>query len=143
MKEQVARKTLAISDRDAKNKRLQQVIIENSQQDTPPVDEEVVRLFNDLKNDVMKTVKKHFTRPLLRFADNRANWKEYEHLSAENQELWVRSRIADDLYTRLFFKKTKIYGLDPGREDAMRNFETLLEESGKGQSFLSSTVKSS
>ena len=127
---------LAVNERDAKNKKLQQVIIENSQSVTAPMDEEIVTLFTQLNHDIMKIVKKHFTEPHRLTEADVVKWKDYKPLSPENRELWVRAFIADDLHLELFDREQRIFGLDSKREHAMKGFEMMLEDSHKGQ-FLS------
>ena len=127
-------------ERDSKNKKLQQVIIENSQNVTPLMDDEIINKFNLLNHDIMKIVKKHFTKPLRSTEADIAIWKDYKPLSPENRELWVRAFIADDLHAEFFNRKQRIFGLDSKREDAMKGFELMLEDSRKGQFlFLHST----
>ena len=133
LKEEVARTKVAVSERDAKNKKLQRVIIENSQNITPPMDEDVVNLFNTLSHDIMTTVKRHFQQPFEAKESEMNVWRSYRVLSAENKELWVRGQIASRLYTA-FFKNQKLFGLDAKREDMMRDFEMDLERSGRGWS---------
>ena len=117
---------------------LQQVIIENSQNVAPPMDDEIVTLFNQLNQEIMKIVKKHFNRPLrtVLAASESTTWKEeFKPLSAENRELWVRAFIADELYEEIFRKDRRIFGFDGKREEVLKEFESTLAESGKGQSF--------
>lgn len=129
-----------MKERDAKNKKLQQVIIENSQNVTPPMDDEIITLFNQLNHDIMKIVKNHFTKPLRFTEADMGKWKDYKPLSPENRELWVRAFIADDLHVEFFKRGQRIFGLDSKQEDAMKGFELMLEESRKGQFlFLQST----
>lgn len=73
-------------------------------------------------------------------ASEQPSWKEFKLLSAENRELWVRAYIADDLYEEFFRKKRMIFGFDDGRDVAMRDFESTLLESGKGQSSFSQSI---
>lgn len=127
-------------ERDAKNKKLQQVIIENSQNVTPPMDDEIITLFNQLNHDIMKIVKKHFTKLFRSTEADMVVWKDYKPLSPENKELWVRAFIADDLHHEFFMRKQRIFGLDSKHEDVMKGFELMLEDSRKGQFiFLHST----
>ncbi len=123
----------AVSERDARNKKLQRVIIENSQNMTPPMDDEVVTLFKQLDHDIMKIVKKHFTKPIRSAEPDKVLWKEYKPLSPENRELCLRAFIADDLHAEFFNRKQRIFGLDAKREEAMKGFELMLEDSRKGQ----------
>ena len=133
LKEDIAQAKLAVNERDAKNKKLQRVIIESSQNVTPPMDNEIITLFNQLNHDIMKIVKKHFTKPF-RSAEVAINtWKGFQALSPENKELWVRAFIADELYAAFFGRRRKVFGLDSKREDAMKGFEQMLEDSHKGQ----------
>ena len=127
---------IAISDRNRRIQKLQQVIIENSQNVAPPMDDEIVNLFNQLNQEIMKIVKKHFTRPIrMAFvASDSPEWKELKLLSPENRELWVRAFIADDLYDEFFRKDPRKFGFDAKREEVLRDFESALAESGKGQS---------
>ena len=97
------------------------------------MDDEIVTLFNQLNHGITKIVKKHFTKPLRSTGGDVVSWKDYKPLTPENRELWVRALIADDLYAEFFSRKQSIFGLDPEREDAMKDFEMMLEESHKGQ----------
>lgn len=97
------------------------------------MDDEIITLFNQLNQDIMKIVKRHFTKPFRSGESGSAIWKEYKTLSPENKELWVRAFIADDLYQEFFLKKQRIFGLDVEREEVMKGFELTLENSGKGQ----------
>ena len=136
MSKEAALAKLAVVERDKRNKKLQQIIIENSQNVAPPMDDEIVTLFNQLNYDIMKSVKRHFSKPMrIGFAASEvASWKEYKLLSPENGELWVRTYIADGLYEEFFAKNRKIFGFDDKREEVMKDFESTLAESGKGQS---------
>ena len=100
------------------------------------MDDEIVNLFNQLNQEIMKIVKKYFTRTLrpgLAVSDE-PNWKEFKPLSPENRELWVRAYIADGLYDEFFRRERRIFGFDKKREEVMEDFESTLEDSGKGQS---------
>ena len=100
------------------------------------MDDEIITLFNQLDQEIMKIVKKHFARPMRigQVVLESAPWKEFKPLSAENRELWVRALIADDLYEEFFPKDRRIFGFDTRREEALKDFESVLAESGKGQS---------
>lgn len=100
------------------------------------MDDEIVTLFNQLNQEIMKIVKKHFNRSMIvgRAALESAPWKEFKPLTPENRELWVRAFIADDLYDEFFRKDRRIFGFDGKREDVLKEFESALAESGKGQS---------
>ena len=107
------------------------------------MDDEIVTLFNRLDQEILKIVKKHFTRPMrigLVALDSVLPWKEYKPLSAENRELWVRALIADDLYNEFFAKDRRIFGFDTKREEVLRDFESVLAKSGKGQSSISQST---
>ena len=67
-------------------------------------------------------------------ASDSPTWKEFKPLSAENRELWVRAFIADDLYDEFFRKDRRNFGFDAKREEVLKEFESTLAESGKGQS---------
>ena len=95
-KEDIAQCKKAINERDARNKQLQRVIIESTQNINPPMDDEIIDLFNELNHDIMRVVKRHFTKSLVGDSD-RPNWKEYKSLSPENRELWIRAWFADEL----------------------------------------------
>ena len=103
------------------------------------MDDEIITLFNQLDQEIMKIVKKHFIRPMRTtlVATDSVSWKEFKPLSAENRELWVRAFIADDLYDEFFSKDRKIFGFDIKREEVLKDFESVLLESGKGQSSVS------
>ena len=102
------------------------------------MDDEIITLFNQLDQEIMKIVKKHFTRPMkTALISDSVLWKEYKPLSAENRELWVRAIIADDLYDEFFRKDRRIFGFDTKREEVLKDFELVLVESGKGQSSIS------
>ena len=144
MEKEAAAAQLAVSERDRRNKKLQQVIIENSQNFAPPMDDDIVNLFNQLNQEIMKIVKKYFTRTLrpgLAVSDE-PNWKEFKPLSPENRELWVRAYIADDLYDEFFPRERRIFGFDKKREEVMGDFESTLEDSGKGQSSFPQSIGS-
>ena len=107
------------------------------------MDDEIVTLFNQLDQEIMKIVKKHFTRPMRigLAASDPALWKEFKPLSAENRELWVRAFIADDLYDEFFPKDRRIFGFDNEREEVLKDFESVLAKSGKGQSSISQSKR--
>ena len=99
------------------------------------MDDEIVTLFNQLNQEIMKIVKKHFTRPMrMNAALESAIWKDFKPLSAENRELWVRAIIADDLYDEFFRRDRRNFGFDAKREEVLKDFESNLVHSGKGQS---------
>ena len=142
LKKEVASAQLAVIERDKRNKKLQQVIIENSQNVAPPMDDEIVKLFNQLNHDIMKIVKKYFARTIRGLsASESPTWKDFKPLSPENRELWVRAYIADDLYNE-FFKKRRIFGFDDEREEVMKEFESTLAKSDKGRSSFPESIGS-
>ena len=100
------------------------------------MDDEIVILFNQLNQDIMKIVKKYFTNPMMigLIASEIDPWEEFMRLSGENRELWVRAFIAHDLYDEFFRKDRMFFGFDAKREKALKDFESILAESGKGQS---------
>ena len=145
MKEQVVQAQLAISERDKKNKKLQQVILEMRSQDlTPPMDDEIINLFSQLNYDILRIVKKHFTQSMniKVTALESAPWKEYRPLSRENRQLWIQAFIADDLYEQFFSGKRRIFGFNAEQEQVLQDIESTLTKSGKGQSSIPQSTRS-
>ena len=106
-----------------------------SQGFTPSMDHEILNLFSDLKYDILRIVKKHFTRPMnveLKALES-APWKDYHPLSRENRQLWIQAFIADDLFEQFFSGKRKLFGFDAEQEQVLQDIESTLTKSGRGQ----------
>ena len=101
------------------------------------MDDELVTLFDQHKQEIIKTVKKeHFNGPMRagQVSQESATWREFEPLFIENRKFYIRAFVTNDLHDKFFRKDRRIFGFDAKREEVLKKFESILTESGKGQS---------
>jgi hypothetical protein len=120
-----------LSQKNKETKKLHQIIIETSQTDRDPADDDVIKDFSGLSNSIMRIVKKYYTNKAI---SKKLKWNEYNASSPENRELFLRGLIADRLYHYLFSTKSgrAVFGFDRETDNMMADFEEKLKKSGKG-----------
>jgi len=111
---------------EEKVKKLHRIILDNGLGDMAPIDEEVERLFSQLRHCILQFVKKHCTRH-----DFRRNG--YATPSAEVKDFLAMTTIADALHGRYFAPETPLFGFGPANDATLAHFMASLPESSKSK----------
>jgi chromosome segregation ATPase len=118
----------ALNSKKQETRRLHDIILQSGQTESMFSDEDLAKNFQKLSYNILRVVKKHYLG-----SAKKLKWKEdYNNLSPETRELWVRAMIADRLHRSFFSSSSKLFGFDEPRENALAEVEAIVAASGKG-----------
>lgn len=120
----------ALNSKNKETRKLHEIILQSGQTESTLSDDEVAKQFQRLSYNILRVVKKHYLG-----SATKLKWKaDYNTLSPETRELWVRATIADKIHERFFSSSSRgIFGFDEAREAAQAELERILIASKRGK----------
>ncbi|KAI9661678.1 MAG: hypothetical protein M1821_008916 [Bathelium mastoideum] len=108
----------------AKAIKLQNILLEQGLGEEPPADDQVVRMFSQLRQRILQLIK---TQCLKQDAEIPV----YQQLPMDIKDWWVMKTVCDVLYDHFFSPTVMLFGFENGYDDALAYFEAHVAEDGK------------